>query len=154
MVSSKYIKSLILIVCIVLAAVMFSSPSVISFFSSLDQISYLAALAGGMLLSFGFTAPFSIGIFLVMGPQKIWLLALLGAFGCLISNLFLFGFMKHSFMDRYDKLQRVVVLRDFYNSFASSKFEKVKMHTACAFYGIFYALPISDKSEEKLITGM
>ena len=71
-----------------------------------------------------------------------------------MSNLFVYHFMKQSFMEKFDKLRRLVILRDFHSSFDSSKFQRVMVYLGCSFYGLLFALPLSDKLEERIVTGM
>jgi hypothetical protein len=148
------IRFAMFLVCCVMAFLIFSNQGIRVFFGGLDQIGYLAALAAGMFLAFGFTLPFSIGALVNIHPGTIWIAALLAGFACLVSNLFVYHFMRHSFMDKFDKMRRLIVLRDFHSSFDTNKFQRFLVYTGCSFYGLLIAFPLSDKFENQLITGM
>src|SRR3989338_9625415 len=102
----KYSKILFLFVMIVLSYLMFRNPSISSYLSHLGGLGYLGIFIGGILFAFGFTAPFSVGLFISLNPTNIWIAGIIGGFGALISDLLIFKFIKISFEDEFRKIRK------------------------------------------------
>ena len=99
----KYPKIMILIVTIVLSYFIFRNPLISSYLSHLGNLGYLGFFIGGILFAFGFTAPFSVGLFILLNPSNIWIAGIIGGLGALISDLLIFKFIKISFEDEFNR---------------------------------------------------
>lgn len=103
----KYPRITILLLVIIFAYIIFGNPAVQEFLSKLGSLSYLGIFIAGIFYSFGFSAPFSTGFFLVLNPSNIWLAGIVGGIGAMLSNLFIFKFVKISFTSEFQELKKV-----------------------------------------------
>jgi hypothetical protein len=109
----KYPKLLGFAFAIVLAYWIFSNQAVAGFFSGLGNgLGYVGAAIAGFFFSFGFTTPFSIGMFLTLAPKNIFLAAIIGGTGAMLADLLIFNFVRFSFMDEFKRLERTSVMRE------------------------------------------
>ncbi len=100
----KYPKILLLVICMFLAYWAFSNPMVQNYFSTFSDFSYEWIFIAGLLYSFGFTAPFALGYFLIIEPPNIFLASLIGGVGSALSDLLIFSFVRLSFKNEFKKL--------------------------------------------------
>src|SRR3989344_1450938 len=97
----RYLKLTILILMIVFAYLLFQNPNFISFVSELGKWNYIGIFVAGLLFSFGFTTPFAVAFFLASNPSNIFLAAIIGGIGAVISDFFIFKTIKLSMMDEF-----------------------------------------------------
>jgi hypothetical protein len=65
---------------------------------SIIRAAYAGTFFAGMMFSYGFTTPFAVALFLILGQQQNLLLAgLIGGLGALLSDLIIFKFIRHTF---------------------------------------------------------
>src|SRR3989344_289257 len=84
----------------------FHNDFVQSIVISLGELSYLGIFIAGLFFSFGFTTPFAIGFFLTVGAENIFIAALIGGCGALISDILIFKLIRFSFMDEFKRLEK------------------------------------------------
>src|SRR3989344_1024087 len=101
----KYPKIMLFILMIILAYLLFRNPAVNGLVSHLGTFGYVSIFFAGMLFAFGFTAPFSVGFFISLNPSNIWIAAIIGGFGALVSDLIIFHTIKISFEDEFKRLR-------------------------------------------------
>jgi len=102
----RYPKLLLLILSFGVAVVLFyegkTYQPVHDFLISLD---YAGILLAGAMYAYGFTAAPATAILLVIAKEQNQFLAiLLGGFGALLSDLVIFLFLKHTFIDEMNQL--------------------------------------------------
>jgi len=114
----KYPKITLLVIFIALAYVLFKIPSISSWINNLEGLSYLGTFIGGMLYSFGFSAPFATGFFIALKPENILLAAILGGIGSLATDLIIFNFVKFSFKDEFNLISKTKAINRVNNFFA------------------------------------
>ena len=112
----KYPKILLLLALIILAYAVFQNSAFDNYLTSFHEFTYLAIFIAGALYSFGFTAPFAVGYFVILNPPNLFLAALVGGIGSGIADLLIFGFIRLSFQDEFDKLKREHVVESVRNS--------------------------------------
>ena len=153
----KYPKLTLLIISIILAYSLFTNPDVRGFISSIEEIGYLGVFIAGILLSFGFTAPFSIGFFITLNPENIILSGIVGAFGAMISNLIIFSLVKLSFKKEFTSLEKsaekVKIIKKIENAFKKGINGKIRHYLMYVFIGIFVASPLPDEIADILLVG-
>src|SRR3989338_4712794 len=150
----KYPKITLLVIFIALAYVLFKIPSISSWINNLEGLSYLGTFIGGMLYSFGFSAPFATGFFIALKPENILLAAILGGIGSLATDLIIFNFVKFSFKDEFNSLSKTKTLKSF-NSFFDNHFSlKIKRGLLYFFAGILIASPLPDEAGVTILAGL
>jgi len=150
----RYPKLLALLIISVLSYFIFSNPSIQEFFQNLNGLSYLGNFVGGILFSFGFSTPIAIGIFLVSEPENIYIASLIGGFGALMSDLFIFKIIRFSFMDEFKRLEKTEPIRKI-NKLLSTKFlHRIKNYLLYAFAGLIIASPLPDELGVSMLAGL
>jgi hypothetical protein len=153
----KYPKLTLLILSIILAYVLFTNPNVESFISGIEKLGYFGTFIAGMLISFGFTAPFSVGYFITLNPENIIFNGFVGALGAMISNLIIFSLVKFSFKKEFlsleKNMEKVKVVRRVENAFKNSFNGKIRHYLMYVFIGIFIASPLPDEIGDVLLAG-
>ncbi len=150
----KYPKIMILIIMIVLSYFIFSNPSISNYLSRLGSLGYLGIFLGGILFAFGFTAPLSVGLFISLNPSNIWIAGMTGGFGALISDLFIFKFIKISFKDEFNRLSKTRALKSIGLMIHNSLGERIKVYLMYVFAGILIASPLPDEIGVIMLAGL
>ena len=142
----KYPKILGFALIAILSYLVFSNADVQSYFSHLNNWGYFGAFIAGTLFTFGFTAPISVGIFILLNPENIWLAGILGGFGAMLGDLVIFQFIRFSFMDEFKRLEKTRPIKAA--SYLIDKFlgQKIKVYLLYAFAGIIIASPLPDEA--------
>jgi len=154
----KYPKLTLLILAIALAYLLFRNPDVSGFVSNLGDLRYLGIFIAGLLFPFGFTAPFSVGFFLVLEPENIILSGIIAGLGAMISNLLIFTLIRFSFKDEIislekslEKMKPVKAAESIMNHTLS---RKIKHYLTYIFIGIIIVSPIPDEFGDIILAGM
>ena len=150
----KYPKILLLLVMIVLSYFIFRNPSISDYLSHLGNLGYFGIFLGGILFAFGFTAPFSVGLFISLNPSNIWLAGIIGGFGALISDLLIFKLIKFSFIDEFNRLRNTKTLKNIERLIQRSIGEKIKVYFMYALAGILIASPLPDEAGVIMLAGL
>ncbi len=150
----KYPKIFILILVIIFAYFLFSNITIISYISGLKKTNYLIDFLFGMLFSFGFTTPFSVGFFITSNPQNILLSGFVGGLGAMISDLFIFKFVKFSFTDEFEKLKKEKISKEIGSILTHTLGKKLKHYLMYAFAGIIIASPLPDEAGVTMLAGL
>ena len=150
----KYPKLLGLLLAIVLAYVLFKNPAVNSFISGIGDYGYIGVFIAGMLFAFGFTAPFAAGFFITLNPSNFLLAGLIGGVGALVSDIFIFNFIKFSFQDEFDHLKNTKLLKRMKLLTENNIIKKVKVYLLYGFAGILIASPLPDEFGVTLLAGL
>ena len=150
----KYPKILTYIITIALAYIIFKNPNVNSFVSHLGKLSYLGVFIAGILFAFGFTAPFSVGFFITLNPSNILLAGVLGGFGALLSDLFIFKLIRFSFMDEFKILEKTKLYKEIYHIAHKTIHGKIKIYLTYVFAGILIASPLPDEFGVAMLAGL
>lgn len=140
--SFKYPKLLILFLSIVLSYYLFSQPTVQSLVAHLDDLSYLGIFIAGSLITFGFSAPFSVGFLLAAQPSNILLAGLIGGLGAMIADLTIFRIIKDSFMNEFHELNKTHVIKKIEKIVEGHHHVIVSHYLLYLFAGLLIALPV------------
>lgn len=153
----KYPKLTFLILSIILAYFLFSSPEAKEFVSELEDLSYFGVFIAGLLVSFGFTAPFSAGFFIVLNPEHVLLNGIIGACGAALSNLFIFSLMRFSLKDEFllfkKQVKKVKLVKEVEKAFQNSFHSKIKHYLMYVFIGFLIASPLPDEFADMILAG-
>jgi len=150
----RYPKIIILILLIIIAYFVFKQPAVSGFVTNLNSLSYLGIFIAGMLIAFGFSAPFAVGFFITLNPSNIWLVGLIGGIGAATTDLIIFKCIKFSFKDEFDRLKNTKTLKKFNTMINHTCSRKVKLYLMYIFAEILIATPLPDEAGVTIIAGL
>ena len=148
----KYPKLMLLTVSILLAYLLFSNAAVKSSLQSHDP-GVLTLFIMGYLFSFGFSTPFSIGFFLSLPPGTPGIIALVGGFGAMLADLTIFGLIRISFKDEFNKLKSEKMIKKM-NGMKRVIPKKVRLYLLYALAGFVIASPLPDELGVAMIAGL
>jgi len=142
------------VICIIAAYFLFSNPLVQSYVSRLHELGYVGVFIAGILFTFGFTSPFSAGFFIVLNPENILLAGVLGGFGALLGDLFIFNFVRMSFMEEFERLKHSKLSTKLNVFVEKAVGNKIKLYLMYAFAGFIIASPLPDEAGVTFLAGM
>lgn len=110
----KYPKITLFILTILIALVVFyEAETYLPLHNFLISLGYLGTLITGFFYSYGYTATTATALLLVLGSeQNIYITALIGGVGALISDLIIFYFIRHSFNDELNRLKEKNIIKN------------------------------------------
>lgn len=135
-----------LLAAISVAYFLFRFTAIGSILSHLGNYSYLGVFFGGVLFSYGFSSPFAAGLFLTIRPENIFLAAIIGGFGALLSDLFIFHFIKFSFSEEFESLERTRIAQGINATMNHTIGKRIKHYLIYAFAGFLIASPLPDEA--------
>ncbi|MCX6748916.1 MAG: hypothetical protein NT076_04900 [Candidatus Pacearchaeota archaeon] len=150
----KYPKLTLLAIFIILSYMLFSNPLISSFISQLDNLKYLGIFIAGLLIPFGFTAPISVGFFIVANPSNILLSAIIAGFGAMLGDLFIFNIIRFSFMNEFNKLENTHAAKKLNKIIEKDLGKKIKNYLLYIFAGIIIASPLPDELGVIMLAGL
>lgn len=150
----KYPKLAGLILAAIAAYFVFSRPEVGSFMAHLGSLGYLGVFIAGLLFTFGFTTPFAIGFFITLNPENILLAGILGGIGAMLGDLFIFKFIRFSFMDEFKRLEHTKLISSVSSLIEDTFGKKLKAYILYLFAGIIIASPLPDEAGVIMLAGL
>lgn len=150
----RYPKLLLLIVSIAAAYIIFTNPTISLIIKSFENLSYIGIFIFGMLFSFGFSAPFAIGFFLSVEPNNIFLAAIVGGIGALVSDIMIFRMIKVSFQDEFDILKNEKVVRKIRTLIKKNFSIKLTNYLLFFIAGFLIASPLPDEAGVSILAGL
>ena len=149
----KYKKLTILLLAIIAAYLLFSKINISAIIPS-GQAQFISLFVAGILLAFGFLAPFAAGFFITLNPESIITAALIAGIGTVIADLFIFRFIRISFMSEFDKLKKSPVIKDLNNAINISFLHRIKLYIYYSIIGIIIASPLPDEIGISMLAGL
>ncbi|HLC19612.1 MAG TPA: hypothetical protein VJK72_01750 [Candidatus Nanoarchaeia archaeon] len=108
----KYPRLLLLTCTFIAAYFIFVGREFSQFHASLAGFGYFGTFLAGLFYTYSFTAGPATAILLILSTeQNIFLATFVAGFGALISDLFIFKFVRFSLMDEIEQLSQTKVLR-------------------------------------------
>jgi hypothetical protein len=150
----KYPKLMLFCAMILLSYWLFTIPSFVSWTAGLKHLGYIGIFLTGILFSYGFTTPLSIGLFMTMSPENLLLAAIVGGFGAFIADLLIFSFIRTSFLDEFSRLEATKPIRAFEHLIQKKLGSTVKAYLLYAFVGIIIASPLPDEIGITMLAGL
>jgi uncharacterized membrane protein YdjX (TVP38/TMEM64 family) len=144
----------LLIIFIVLAYIIFANPSVKNSLSAFKNLNYLGVFISGILMSWGFSAPFGFGVLVNLNPQNILLASLIGGAGGVIADLLIFRTMKWSFMNEFKQLEKTKAIKKIENVVKENKHVLIKHYSLYLFAGLAIATPLPDELGVSMLAGL
>jgi len=118
----KYPRLLLLTFTFIAAYFIFAGREFPQFYAFLIGLGYFGTFLAGLLYTYSFTAGPSTAILLILSmEQNIFLATFVAGFGALISDLFIFKFVRSSLTDEIEQLSQAKILRHFSKSPVSLK---------------------------------
>ncbi len=150
----KYPKLLVLAIFIILSYLLFSNEDVQNFVLGLGNLSYIGVFLAGILLAFGFTAPFAVGFFIISDYPLIFIAAVLGALGAMVGDLIIFRFIRSYFMDEFIRLEHTKEVKKITELIKKEFSHKARIYLIYAFAGIAISSPLPDELGLVMLAGL
>lgn len=153
----KYPKLLILLGSTVFAYFLYMLGGLDWLHGTTGSQGYLAAFVGGLLFTFGFTAPFGIGIFLEIGHSLNPILGtIVGGVGALLADLLIFQVMRFEmFHDELHSLRSARLIKWAHAKLHHDSFpETLRKYLLLSFAGIIIASPVPDEFGVALVSSL
>lgn len=150
----KFPKLVGMLICIILAYVLFHTFAFQNFATNLGSSIYLGIFLAGMLFSFGFTAPFAVAFFVSIVPYTNFADAvLIGGFGALIADLIIFEVIRFSLMDEFQRIRGYHLFRTFDKVYERSIPFRLRTYITVVLAGIIIASPLPDEIGVTMLAG-
>jgi hypothetical protein len=153
----KYPKLLLLLVSMIVAYAVFMAGGLHWLHGAHGASGYLAAFIGGILFTFGFTAPFGIGVFVELAPLIHPVAgSLIGACGAVLADLAIFQIMRFElFHEEIGHLKATRFFLRLHGILHHQKFpEKVREYVLWLFAGMIIASPLPDEFGVALVSSL
>lgn len=140
-------------IVVIITYLIFRNPVISSKISFLFN-NPLGFLIAGLLFSFGFTTPFSVGFFLTAHPSNIFFSALIAGSGALIADLIIFHIIRFSFMDEFKKLEKEKLIKKIDGEIEKEVGPKLFHYLAYVFAGLVISSPLPDELGVMILSGL
>lgn len=150
----KHPKLVLLTFFILLAYYLFSKPFMLELVTKLNRFDHLGIFVSGILSTFGFTAPFSVGFFLLSNPESILLATVIGGVGAMLADLLIFKLIRFSFMDEIKDLEKGKVIKKIENVVKNNKHILIRHYLVYIFAGILISTPLPDEIGVSILAGL
>lgn len=109
---TKYPKFLLLLLVYIITIVLFyNKKNFIPFHDLFSSLGYFGIFLGGIFYAYGFTAAPATAILLTLAKQHSFISAgIVGGVGALLSDVIIFLFIRHSFIDEIEKLKKEKII--------------------------------------------
>jgi len=154
LVGFKYPKLFLLFLCIVVAYYLFSQPAVLNFVEGFSKDDYFSIFIAGVLFSLGFSAPFSIGFFILLQPENLLLATLVGGLGSVAGDMLIFKTIKNSFMKEFKELERKKIIKKIEKIVEKNKHVLIRHYLLYIFVGITMVTPLPDEIGISMLAGL
>lgn len=150
----KYPKLFLLVFSIIFAYCIFSHPTINTWMAQLNILSYLGIFIAGLLLAFGFSAPFGVGILITAQPENILLATFIAGIGAMISDMIIFKTIKFSFMNEFEQLKKTKTAHFIKKIARMNKSVLIRHYFLYIFAGIIIATPLPDEIGVSMLAGL
>jgi uncharacterized membrane protein YdjX (TVP38/TMEM64 family) len=150
----KYPKMMFLILAIAFSYYLFTLPAIKIFITNLGHFSYLSDFISGILFSFGFTTPLSIGYLITSNPSNIIITSLIAGAGSFIGDMIIFKTIKFSFMDEFKELEKRKAIQKIEKIVEKNRHVLIKHYLIYIFAGIMLASPLPDEIGVSMLAGL
>lgn len=153
----KYPKLLLLCITTLTAYVLYAIGGLDWLHDTPGSSAYLAAFIGGLLFTFGFTAPFGIGVFLEIGHSLNPILgAMVGGIGAVLADLVIFHVMRFEmFHEELLSLRSAHLIQWLHDKLHHENFpQRLREYILWSFAGLIIASPLPDEFGVALVSSM
>ena len=147
----KYPKLSLFVISVILVYFLLSGFVYKPLHDALVFMGYFGTFLAGLLYPYALTSAAGTGILLILAKEQNLLFAgVIAGIGALISDIFLFLFVTHSFSDEVQKLSKEKVVRTVNNWIPSS----VRVYLLATFAGFLIASPLPTEIGILLMTSI
>lgn len=150
----KYPKITLLLAIIAIVYVIFRNPEISAVFSRFDNLQFFGPFVAGILYSFGFTAPIATGFFLVLNPTNVYITALIGGLGSLLTDTLIYKVIKISFMDEFERLQKTKFIKGIDGFMTRNLHKTVRFAILYVIAMVVIASPLPDELGVMMLAGL
>ena len=137
----SHLKTIILLLTIILAYVIFKGRGFLQFHNILLSMSYLGTFLAGFFYAYGFTAAPATAIFLsIAKDQNLIAASLIGGLGALISDIIIFMLIKNTFNHEVKAISKTKIIK-FIGKEEKLLFGSFKKYISATFAGFIIASP-------------
>lgn len=153
--STKYVKIFFIVLSIFFAYFLFSLPGVYNKVSSLSSVNvYFSSFLAGILIAFGFSSAFGVGLFVLLQPQNLFLATFFGGLGAMLSDFIIFKTIKFSFKEEFQELKEKKVVKKIKEVTKENKQVVWKHYFLYALAGVIIATPFPDEIGVSILAGL
>jgi hypothetical protein len=147
----KYPKLSLFIISVILVYIFFSGLASKPLHDALIFTGYFGTFLAGLLYPYALTSAAGTGILLIIAKEQNFLLAgVIAGIGALISDVFLFLFVTHSFSDEVQKISEETVVRSANRLIPNS----IRVYLLATFAGLLIASPLPTEIGILLMTSI
>jgi hypothetical protein len=147
----KYPKLSLFVISVILVYFLFSGLAYSPLHNALIFLGYFGTFLAGLLYPYALTSATGTGILLILAKEQNLLLAgFIAGIGALISDIFLFLFVRHGFSDEVQKLSSETVVRAVSRRIPDS----VRVFLLATFAAILIASPLPTEIGMMLLTSI
>jgi hypothetical protein len=147
----KYPKLSLFIASIILVYFLFSGLAYKPLHEALVFMGYFGTFLAGLLYPYALTSAAGTGILLILAKeQNMFLAGAMAGIGALISDIFLFLFVTHSFSDEVQKLSEETVIRTVNRWIPDS----IRVYLLATFAGLLISSPLPTEIGILLMTSI
>ena len=148
----KYPKLSLLALSFIIAYAYFTGGEFHALRQLLQNLGIFGAFISGMMYAYGFTAPIAMASFLVIAKQQNFLIAgFVAGLGAVSSDLLLFKFIRHEFMDELKQLGEEPVISHIKGFFSRTVHVRLKGYLVPLIGAFMIASPFPDELGVSLI---
>jgi uncharacterized membrane protein YdjX (TVP38/TMEM64 family) len=151
----KYPKLLLLIITLIMAVlVYYEGRNYEPFENFLKSLNYLGTFIGGFFYAYGFTAAPGTAVLLVLSEtQNIFISAILGGVGALLSDILIFMFIRSSFTDEITMIKKEKIIKKITKA-EKRLFGRIYKYIFPVFSGFLIASPLPTEIGVSLMAGI
>ena len=149
----KYSKIVALAIIILFSYFFFSRPAVVQALGMVGEFSYIGIFFSGIIFTFGFTMPIAIGLFVMLEPSNIYIASIIGGFGALVSDLFIFHMIRTSFLKEFHDVQKSSLYKFAEKVYKKTTPKLLRTYLLFLFAGFVIASPLPDEIGISLLAG-
>ena len=151
----KYPKLSLFIISVILVYFLFSGLAYKPLHDALMFMGYFGTFLAGLLYPYALTSAAGTGILLILAKEQNLLLAgVIAGIGALISDIFLFVFVTHSFSDEVQKLSKETVVRTVNRWINRWIPNSIRVYLLATFAGLLIASPLPTEIGILLMTSI
>ena len=149
----KYPKLILLMLSIFIGYLIYKDGNGFQFHRTLIQMGYFGTFLAGFFFTYGFTTAISVASLLVLSPlQNFWLAGSIAMLGAVISNFFIFRFMRISVAGELDYLSKNKLLKIILKKLEKYTPLFIRKYILPAFAGFISATPLPDELAVALVS--
>jgi len=138
----RYPKFIVFFTFVILAFIFYKDAQRPELHALIVSLGYIGVFFSGMFYTYGFTTPFATALLLILGGElNILIAGVIAGFGALLSDLFIFQFIRKMFSDEIVLFSHEKLIKKIYKHVPKS----LRKPLIYLIAGIFFASPISDE---------